>query len=143
MKKTFLLVVSVFLLIAAKAQYTFFVTGYDRVDKVTGEVLGSETYRMIYNISFKDNLFIHNVLKDDSDEMDDSQIYSIENIRKIGSNTFQFTTKSGLTGNTYEYRLKVNETGESTMMYITSDDEYDLRYRGTLSTLKTLNQDED
>lgn len=141
MKKLLLLFVFIGGTLLANAQYTFYSFNYDVVDKQTKQVRSNELQRQIYNISLTDKVLVHNVFADEGDEIEDSQVYQITDMEELSEGVVVFTALSGVTGNSYEYRLKVVESGESTLTLVKKDDDYNIRYNGTVSTLKLFKQE--
>ncbi|HVZ57025.1 MAG TPA: hypothetical protein VG870_10240 [Chitinophagaceae bacterium] len=124
----------------AKSQYTFYSTNYNEISKTSKEALSTSEQRQLYNISFADKIFIHNKFKPGEDEIEDSQIYQITDVEDLGEGITMFTTLSGVTGNSYQYILKVNESGESSLTQVMKDEDYNIRFNGTLTSLKTVKQ---
>ena len=123
------------------AQYTFYAYESNLVDKETGKVSSSETGRELYNISFTDNILIHNVFSSSGDYISDSQVYKIIDKVELKNGGIEFTTISGVTGNTYTYRLETNGSSTSSLTQIFKNEDYNKRYKGDLATLKTYRQE--
>lgn len=123
-----------------EAQFTFYASGYDRVDKSTNERMASISQRQIFNVSFYDKILTHTVFAEEEDEIQDSQIYQITNMEVITENIFAFTAKSGVSGNSYDYRINLTDKENPVFEQILRDESYKVRYKGTFSELKTFEQ---
>jgi hypothetical protein len=141
MKKLLLLLLFTGSTLLTKAQYTFYSTNYDEISKTSKNSLSNTAQRQLYNISFSDKLFIHNIFNTGEETIHVSQIYQITDVEDLGEGITMFTTLSGITGNTYQYILRVNEYGESSLTQVLKDEDYNIRYNGTLTSLKTFKQD--
>lgn len=124
----------------AGAQYTFTCTSIDLVNKSSKEVTEHNAVMQIYNISLKDRVLVHNVFEDGTDGVSDSQVYQITEIRESEGKEIVFFAKSGVTGKLYEYRL-VDAEGEVPALWLkVNNEDYDMRYNGMVSTMKTYQQ---
>ena len=124
----------------ANAQVTFYASGYAALDDSTGAVLATSTKRQIYNVSFKDKLLVHTVFDEKEDKISDSQVYQIENMDVSGDNVFTFSAKSGLSGNSYIYRMNLGDMSKSIFEQLYKEDKYTVRFSGAYSSLKTFVQ---
>ena len=104
----------------------------------TGDLVSSEDRLETYNISFKDNLVIHNIFDSETNSVINSQIYKIVSIKEDSDMTY-FTVESGLSGNNYSYIIKIGE--EQTQLFQYFDEEEVIEYKGNSSGLNTFNQD--
>ena len=109
------------------------------IDKDTEKVTSTTTRKEIYNISFKDKMLVHTIIKDESDEVDDSQFYLIKEV-ELKDGSYVFAAKSGVSGKTYNYVLMMNEDETGTLYMLDEDGGY-YRFNGTLSAMKTFKQE--
>jgi hypothetical protein len=124
----------------AFAQFTFYSTSNDLVKKGGTESLEHEVKMQVYNISTKDMLLIHNVFDAETEELSDSQVYQITEVKQETEDQMVFFAKSGVSGKTYEYRLSIKEGEPSSLLLVIAGEDYDLRYNGVVTALKTFKQ---
>jgi len=120
------------------AQYTFTSFSINTIDLKTNEVVSSEARMETYNISFKDNIFIHNIFDSETNSATNSQLYKIISIKEEG-NMVYFTTESGLSGKNYTFIIKIDE--EQTQFFQYFDEEEIIEFIGNSSTFTTFKQD--
>jgi hypothetical protein len=140
MARISLLLTLVFITLQSEAQMTFYASGYDVVGKTSKSVLSSVAKRQVFNISLKDKLLIHTVFKEDEDEVEDSQIYQITTFEQVIEGLYVFTAKSGVSGNSYDYRINLTDSDNPTFEQVVKDEEYNMLYKGTMTLLKTFEQ---
>lgn len=124
----------------AIAQFTFYSTSNDLVKKGGTESLEHEVKMQVYNISTKDMLLIHNVFDAETEELADSQVYQITEVKQESDDQMVFFAKSGVSGKTYEYRLIMKEGEAPSLLLVLAGEDYDLRYNGAVTALKTFKQ---
>ena len=140
MKKVVLFILLSAFFMQAEAQFTFYAKGYEKVEKSTKKVLNEYETKEIYSFSFTDKILIHIVFDDESDEVNDSQVYKITEVEELRDGLFEIETTSGVSGRTYTYRLFIDEDGEYTLTQTFKDESYNYRYKGTGSKMKTFIQ---
>lgn len=140
MRKLFFLALSLVAVYTAGAQYTFTCTSIDLVNKSSQAVTEHNEVRQIYNISLKDRVLVHNVFEDGVEGVSDSQVYQITEVKESGANEIVFYAKSGVSGKLYEYRLVDAEGAVPALWLKVADEDYDMRYNGMVSTMKTFQQ---
>lgn len=140
MKHSLLALLILFTATMARAQYTFFSTSTDLVSKSGTGTSEHEEKIQVYNISIKDMLLVHNVFDQETNELSDSQIYQITEVKQEGEDKMIFFAKSGVSGKTYQYRLFMKEGEPASLFLVLADEEYDLRYNGVVTPLKTWKQ---
>ena len=107
---------------------------------VDGEKI-SGTCDMSYNVSFADNILAHNVFEDGY--VSASQIYSLSDIEKYTEqeNTiFKFTATSGVSGNSFYYKIIIDKEGKLSSLILTQMDKSSVSYFGSVSELRTFKQ---
>ncbi len=120
------------------AQYTISSFTMNTIDVTTNDIISSEYRQEIYNISFKDHLFIHNIIDATTNEVENSQVYKIIDITENDGITM-FTTESGLSGNQYNFILTMEDDEISLFQYF--DENEIIQFKGSSSLFKTFNQD--
>ena len=120
------------------AQYTFTSFSINTIDLKTNDVISTETRMETYNISFKDNLFIHNIFDSETNSVINSQLYKIISTKQEADMTF-FTTESGLSGKNYNFIIKIGEEQIQFFQYF--DEEEIIEFVGNSSDFNTFNQD--
>ena len=120
------------------AQYTFTSFSINTIDLKTNDVISTETRMETYNISFKDNLFIHNIFDNETNSVINSQLYKIISTKQEADMTF-FTTESGLSGKNYNFIIKIGEEQIQFFQYF--DEEEIIEFVGNSSDFNTFNQD--
>jgi len=120
------------------AQYTFTSFSRNTIDLKTNDVISTETRMETYNISFKDNLFIHNIFDSETNSVINSQLYKIIRTKQEADMTF-FTTESGLSGKNYNFIIKIGEEQIQFFQYF--DEEEIIEFVGNSSDFNTFNQD--
>ena len=120
------------------AQYTFTSFSINTIDLKTNEVVSSEARMETYNISFKDNIFIHNIFDSETNSAINSQLYKIISTDEKDGFTY-FTTESGLSGSNYTFIIKIDEEQSQFFQYF--DEEEMIEFIGNSSTFTTFNQD--
>ena len=104
MKKVFLLCFIVVISCVSYGQYTFHSTAYQDLNIKTDEQFEEYTYYQIFSVSLTDKYLIHTVFGEESEDVSDSQIYRIIDVKEADEDGFvTITCKSGLTGNQYVY----------------------------------------
>ena len=119
------------------AQYTFTSFSINTIDLKTNDVISTETRMETYNISFKDNLFIHNIFDSETNSVINSQLYKIISTKQEADMTF-FTTESGLSGKNYNFIIKIGEEQIQFFQYF--DEEEIIEFVGNSSDFNTFNQ---
>ena len=140
MKKLMIALVFAFTAQLASAQFSFFSTSTDLLNKSSQEVSGHEEKKQLYHISFKDMILVHTIFFFVFGEVSDSQIYQIVETKEEGTDKVIFQAKSGVSGKTYEYRLHIPDGQNPTLLLVLAGEDVDLRYNGVISTLKTIKQ---
>ena len=120
------------------SQFTITSFSINTINLESGDLVSSEDRLETYNISFKDNLVIHNIFDSETNSVINSQIYKIVSIKEDSDMTY-FTVESGLSGNNYSYIIKIGE--EQTQLFQYFDEEEVIEYKGNSSGLNTFNQD--
>ena len=120
------------------SQFTITSFSMNTINLESGDLVSSEDRLETYNISFKDNLVIHNIFDSETNSVINSQIYKIVSIKEDSDMTY-FTVESGLSGNNYSYIIKIGE--EQTQLFQYFDEEEVIEYKGNSSGLNTFNQD--
>lgn len=138
-------IVILFLLVGishiATAQFTFFSTNNDKVRKPNLTAVAHEEKIQLFNISFSDMILVHTIFNKEGTEVYDAQVYQIAEILEYTDDQITFITKSGVTGKLFKYRM-VNEGSGNVTLYLVYDElEFDLRYNGTATNMKTFKQD--
>ena len=91
-----------------------------------------------YNISFKDNLFIHNIFDSETNSVINSQLYKIISTKQEGDMIY-FTTESGLSGKNYTFIIKIDQVQSKIFQYF--DEKEIIEFVGNSSDFNTFNQD--
>ena len=121
------------------AQYTFTSFSINTIDLKTNDVISTETRMETYNISFKDNLFIHNIFDSETNSVINSQLYKIISTKQEADMTF-FTTESGLSGKNYNFIIKIGEEqiqffqyfDEEEIIEFVGNSEYSVSYKSPI-----------
>lgn len=124
----------------ADAQFTFYASGYEQLDKTTNKKMGGYSQRQLFNVTFFDKMLVHTIFNDEDDEVKVSQVYQITNIEVITEGIYAFTAKSGVSGSSYDYRINLTDKEDPFFEQILRDESYKVRYKGTFSELKTFEQ---
>lgn len=140
MKKLMIALVFAFTAQLASAQFSFFSTSTDLLNKSSQEVSGHEEKKQLYHISFKDMILVHTIFDEETGGISDAQIYQIVETKEEGTDKIVFQAKSGVSGKIYEYSLHVPENESPSLMLVFKEEEYNLRYNGVISNLKTIKQ---
>lgn len=140
MKKLLIAFVCAFTTQLVSAQYSFYSTSTDLLNKDSREAFGHEEKKQLYHISFKDMVLVHTIFDTETGEVSDSQIYQIVEVKEESTEKVVFQAKSGVSGKTYEYRLHIPEDQSPTMILVIAGEDFDLRYNGVVSALKTIRQ---
>lgn len=140
MKKLFIVLVFALASQLTKAQFSFYSTSTDLLNKSSQEATGHEEKKQLYHISFKDMILVHTIFDDVTGEVSDSQIYQIVETKEEGTDKVVFQAKSGVSGKTYEYRLHIPEGQNASLLLVFAGEDFDLRYNGVVSALKTIKQ---
>lgn len=122
------------------SQFTITSFSMNTVNLESGELVSGEDRSETFNISFKDNLFIHNIFDSETNSVINSQIYKIVSIKEDSDMTY-FTVESGLSGNIYSYIIKIGEVQTQLFQYFDEEGEEVIEYIGNSSVLKTFNQE--
>ena len=120
------------------AQYTFTSFSINTIDLKTNDVISTETRMETYNISFKDNLFIHNIFDSETNSVINSQLYKIISTKQEGDMIY-FTTESGLSGKNYTFIIKIDQVQSKIFQYF--DEKEIIEFVGNSSDFNTFNQD--
>ncbi len=94
-----------------------------------------------YSISFTDEILSHIIIKDKT--VDNAQMYKVGMVEKFldGDNTIiKFDALSGISGNTFKYKISINKEGKLNSMIVTEKDDTVTTYYGGISNLKTFKQ---
>ncbi len=95
----------------------------------------------LYNISFKDQILVHNIYS--SGVLNVSQVYQLSDIERFKENdetVIRFTALSGRSKLTYKYVVKINEADELISMVCTQEDGTKTTFKGNISELRTFKQ---
>ncbi|HRG83953.1 MAG TPA: hypothetical protein PLO99_15640 [Chitinophagaceae bacterium] len=139
MKKLMIAIVFAFAANMASAQYSFYSTSTDLLNKSNQEAFSHEEKTQLYHISFKDMILVHTIFDAETGGVSDAQIYQIVEMKEEADKVI-FQAKSGVTGKTYEYRLHIPEGQNPALILVIAGEDYDLRYNGVMSALKTIKQ---
>lgn len=139
MRKLMIALVFAFTAQLASAQFSFYSTSTDLLNKSNQEAFGHEEKNQLYHISFKDMILVHTIFDDENGGVSDAQIYQIVEMKEETDKVI-FQAKSGVSGKTYEYRLFIPEGKDPSMVLVIAGEDYDLRYNGVISNLKTIKQ---
>ena len=120
------------------AQYTFTSFSINTIDLKTNDVISTETRMETYNISFKDNLFIHIIFDSETNSVINSQLYKIISTKQEGDMIY-FTTESGLSGKNYTFIIKIDQVQSKIFQYF--DEKEIIEFVGNSSDFNTFNQD--
>lgn len=96
----------------------------------------------IFNISFKDGIFVHTIFIDGY--VDESQVYLIKNQSSYvedGITIYTFDAVSGLSGSVYKYEIKITEEGKLDTFKLTTPSGSKYIYKGRIIELKTYKQE--
>ena len=99
------------------------------------------TCDMIFNVSLADKILVHNVFEDGY--ISASQIYSLSDVEKYTeqeNTVFKFTAISGVSGNSFYYKITINKEGKLSSLILTQMDKSTVSYFGSVSALRTLKQ---
>lgn len=141
MRKIVILILLICISRIASAQFTFFSTNNDKVRKPNLTTVAHEEKIQLFNISFSDMILVHTIFNKEGTEVYDAQVYQIAEILEYTDDQITFITKSGVTGKLFKYRM-VNEGSGNVTLYLVYDElEFDLRYNGTATNMKTFKQD--
>ena len=136
--KTSILVALCLISCKLMAQYTFTSFSINTIDLKTNDVISTETRMETYNISFKDNLFIHNIFDSETNSVINSQLYKIISTKQEGDMIY-FTTESGLSGKNYTFIIKIDQVQSKIFQYF--DEKEIIEFVGNSSDFNTFNQD--
>jgi hypothetical protein len=89
MKKLMIALVFAFTAQLASAQFSFYSTSTDLLNKSSQEVSGHEEKKQLYHISFKDMILVHTIFDEETGEVSDSQIYQIVETKEEDKIIFQ------------------------------------------------------
>lgn len=139
MKKLLVVLLAFVSMNKSNAQITFISYDYDSYSNYK-LVENNVSKKQLFNISFSDKIFIHNVFSsEDPTQIDVSQIYSITDMTSKNG-TYYITVLSGVSGNSYYYGIKF--INDKVVMYQYDDETKSSysKFNGTGTVLKTFSQ---
>jgi hypothetical protein len=141
MKKIFLLCFIIVFSSISYGQHTFHSSAYQDLNIKTDEQSEENTYYQIFSVSLTDKYLIHTVFGENNEDVTDSQIYRIIDVKEDEEDGFiTITCKSGLTGNQYVYLYNFSDE-EEPIFAKKVDKENFIYYIGKLTTFKTYIQE--